>query len=66
MLSWLVINWKGLILVIPHVASDLRNLSTSVDLGNVVNEKGFETFYIQASYYYYYFPYSKEMNVVEG
>ena len=35
------------ILVIPHVASDLRNLSTSVDSGNVVNEKGFERIYIQ-------------------
>uniref|UniRef100_A0A7N2LXA4 Alkaline/neutral invertase n=2 Tax=Quercus lobata TaxID=97700 RepID=A0A7N2LXA4_QUELO len=37
-------------LVISHVASDLRNLSTSTSVdstANVVNEKGFERIYIQ-------------------
>lgn len=35
------------ILVIPHVASDFRNHSTSID--SHVNEKGFESIYIQGS-----------------
>lgn len=33
------------VLLIPHVASDTRNQSTSVD--SHINEKGFETIYIQ-------------------